>query len=225
MTKRHCSNMRAARGTSSGQVGVALDAPMDGQVLERIVPVPQPAILQKGIFHLIRTIFHSPGGRIKLKSPLLSPDPIMAVMNIPKFERFFRAAASLDIDKEDLRRYDEFVNREIADLLVRGQATAKANDRDVIEPHDLPITKGLQESIHAFRALDEDIALQDVLDQLTRLPVLDMEYSDETRARLPEIAGGLSVALARSFKIVDPDLKNPMSRDWDKAFKLFDLLL
>jgi hypothetical protein len=29
----------------------------------------------------------------------------------------------------------------------------------------------------------------------------------------------------RSFKIVDPDLKNPMRQDWDKAFKLFDLLL
>lgn len=55
-------------------------------------------------------------------------------MNIPKFERFFRAAASLDVDKEDLRRYDEFVNREISDLLDRGQATAKANDRDVILP-------------------------------------------------------------------------------------------
>jgi hypothetical protein len=149
----------------------------------------------------------------------------MAVMNIPKFERFFRAAASLDVDKEDLRRYDEFVNREISDLLIRGQAAAKANDRDVIEPHDLPITKGLQESIHAFKALNEDIDLQDVLEQLTRLPALDMEYSDETRAKLPEIAGGLSVALARSFKIVNPDLKNPMSQDWDKAFKLFDLLL
>lgn len=149
----------------------------------------------------------------------------MAVMNIPKFERFFRAAASLDVDKADLRRYDEFVNREISDLLIRGQAAAKANDRDVIQPHDLPITKGLQESVHAFRALDEAIDLEDVLEQLTQLPVLDMDYSDETRAKLPEIAGGLSVALARSFKIVDPDLKNPMSQDWDKAFKLFDLLL
>lgn len=149
----------------------------------------------------------------------------MAVMNIPKFERFFRAAASLDVDKEDLRRYDEFVNREISDLLLLGQAAAKANDRDVIQPHDLPITKGLQESIHAFRALNEDIDLQDVLAQLAKLPVLDMEYSDETRAKLPEIAGGLSVALARSFKIVNPDLKNPMSQDWDRAFKLFDLLL
>jgi hypothetical protein len=149
----------------------------------------------------------------------------MAVMNIPKFERFFRAAASLDVDKEDLRRYDEFVNREISDLLIRGQAAAKANDRDIIQPHDLPITKGLQESIHSFKALNEDIDLQSVLEQLTKLPVLDMDYSDETRAKLPEIAGGLSVALARSFKIVNPDLKNPMSQDWDKAFKLFDLLL
>lgn len=160
-----------------------------------------------------------------MKSPQVFWSTIMAVMNIPKFERFFRAAASLDVDKEDLRRYEEFVNREIADLLLRGQAAAKANERDVIQPHDLPITKGLQESIHAFKALNEDIDLHDVLEQLTKLPVLDMEYSDETRAKLPEVAGGLSVALARSFKIVNPDLKNPMGQDWEKAFKLFDLLL
>src|ERR1700704_1927884 len=39
-----------------------------------------------------------------------SPDGIdggaaMTVMNIAKFERFFRLAAGLDVDKEDLRRY------------------------------------------------------------------------------------------------------------------------
>jgi hypothetical protein len=150
---------------------------------------------------------------------------IMPVMSIPKFERFFRAAASLDVDKEDLRRYDEFVNHKVYDLLLRGQANAKANDRDVIEPFDLPITKGLQESIHAFRPINEEIDLQSILEQLTKLPVLDMEYSDDTRARIPEIAGGLSVGLARSFKIMNPDLKNPMSDDWDKAFKIFDTVL
>ncbi|MDB6160484.1 MAG: hypothetical protein JWO04_4190, partial [Gammaproteobacteria bacterium] len=31
----------------------------------------------------------------------------MTVMNIAKFERFFRLAASLDVDKEDLRRYSD----------------------------------------------------------------------------------------------------------------------
>lgn len=69
----------------------------------------------------------------------------MPVMAISKFERFFRTAAGLDVDKDDLKRYDDFVGGEIHDLLVIGVATAKANLRDIAEPHDLPITKGLQQ--------------------------------------------------------------------------------
>jgi hypothetical protein len=33
------------------------------------------------------------------------------------------------------------------------------------------------------------------------------------------------VALARSFKIVDPKLKNPSSEHWQRSFEMFDLLL
>jgi hypothetical protein len=149
----------------------------------------------------------------------------MALMSIPKFERLFRAAASLDVDKEDLRRYEEFIGRKTHDLLLRGQAAAKANGRELIEPFDLPITKGLQEDMHRFRAINEDIDLTAILAQLTPLPPLDLEYSEETRTRLPELAGGLSVALAHSMKIVEPDLKNPGSEQWDRAFRLFDELM
>jgi hypothetical protein len=147
----------------------------------------------------------------------------MSIMSIAKFERFFRAVAELDVDKEDLRRYDEFVNHKIYDLLLRGQATAKAKDRQIILPIDLPITKGLQESIHSFRQYNEDIELQPILEQLAKLPVMDLEYSDETEAMIPEIAGGISVALARAFKVMEP--KNPMSQHWEKTFRIFDLLL
>jgi hypothetical protein len=149
----------------------------------------------------------------------------MPIMSVAKFERFFRLAAGLDVDKEDLRRYDEFVNHKIYDLLLRAQATASANARDIIFPCDLPITKGLQERMHEFRRLDESIELKPILDELTKRPVLDLGYNEETEARLPEIAGGLSVALARSFRITDPELKNPMSAHWDRAFAVFDLLL
>jgi hypothetical protein len=149
----------------------------------------------------------------------------MTIMSIATFERFFRAAAELDIDKEDLRRYDEFVNHKIYDLLLRGQANAKANNRPVILPIDLPITKGLQESIHQFRGLNEDIALKPILEQLAKEPVMDLGYSDELDAMIPELAGGISLALARSFKIMEPTLKNPASEHWDKAFRIFDLLL
>jgi hypothetical protein len=144
---------------------------------------------------------------------------------VPKFEKFFREAADLDIDKSDIKRYEDFVHRKIYDLLLRAQATAKANAREFIEPHDLPITKGLQESIHQFRKLDHVIELQPILDDIATRPQLDLGVLAETEEVLPEIAGGLSVALARSFRIVDPKLANPQSVHWERAFRLFDLLL
>jgi hypothetical protein len=149
----------------------------------------------------------------------------MTVMSISKFEHFFRRAASLDIDKEDLRRYSDFVNHKIHDLLLRAEAVARMHTRDVILPMDLPITKGLQESIHDYGDIDTDIELTGILEQLTRLPLLDLDYSDDTRAELPRIAGGISVALARTLKIIDPQLKNPRTEHWEKAFRVFDQVL
>jgi hypothetical protein len=146
-------------------------------------------------------------------------------MGVARFERLFRMAAGLDIHKQDLKHYSDFINHKLYDLLVRAEATAKANGRDVIRPWDLPITKGLQESIHAFRQMDEEIALQPILDQLSARPPLDLAYSEETEARLPQVAGGLGVALARSFKIIDPDLKGPEAKHWQRSFSIFDLLL
>jgi hypothetical protein len=147
------------------------------------------------------------------------------VMSISKFEHFFRRAASLDVDKADLRRYSDFVNHKIHDLLLRAQAVAKMHGRDIMLPMDLPITKGLQESIHDYRDIDEGIELTDILEDLTKLPLLDLEYSDDLRAELPRIAGGISVALARVFKIMEPRLKNPQTEHWEKAFRIFDQVL
>jgi len=49
--------------------------------------------------------------------------------------------------------------------------------------------------------------------------------SEETRRRLPLIAGGLSVALARTFRILEPQRHNPGTAEWQKATDVFDLLL
>jgi hypothetical protein len=149
----------------------------------------------------------------------------MELFGVARFERFFRLAASLDIDKDDLRRFDDFVNDKIYDLLLRGVANAKANGRDIIEPQDLPITKGLQESMHDYREIDEEVSLDAILEQLTRRPPLDLVYSDETQDELPYVAGGISMQLARTFPILDPDVKNPSSDHWDRARRIFDLLL
>jgi hypothetical protein len=39
------------------------------------------------------------------------------------------------------------------------------------------------------------------------------------------VFGGISVALARSFRILDGDMKNPSTQHWDRAFEVFRLLL
>jgi hypothetical protein len=150
---------------------------------------------------------------------------MMPLMTVSKFERFFRAAAGLDVDKNDLQRYSDFVNRKTHDLLLRGKAAATDNGRDIVQPSDLPVTKGLQESMHQFRKLDEEIELAGILAHMTPLPPLNVTYSYDTEQRLPAIVGGLSVALARTFTILDPELKNPQTRHWERAFRIFDLLL
>jgi hypothetical protein len=60
---------------------------------------------------------------------------------------------------------------------------------------------------------------------ITLRPLLDPFYSDETEARLPAIAGVLSVALARTFKVIDSHRKNPATEHWERAFQMFDQLL
>ena len=52
-----------------------------------------------------------------------------------------------------------------------------------------------------------------------------MAIRDVTEARLAAIAGGLNVALARAFKLINPAIRNPATGDWERAFQIFDLLL
>jgi hypothetical protein len=146
---------------------------------------------------------------------------------VARSERFFRIAAGLNVGKQ---RYSDFINQKVYnqkvyDLLLRAEATAKANGRRIIEPFDLPITKGLQESIHEFQEIDEQIELHPILDQLTARPQLDLAYDQDTDSQLPEIMGGLSVPLARTFKIIDGNLKNPATEHWQKCIRIFDLLM
>ncbi|HET9169889.1 MAG TPA: DUF1931 family protein [Actinospica sp.] len=149
----------------------------------------------------------------------------MPVMGVTKFERFFRAAAGLRIDKNDVKRYDDFINRKIYDLFLIAQTAARANGRDIVEPEDLPLGKGLQECVHTFRELDEEIELKPLLDRLTAEPAVDLAASEQTRAELPQIAGGLSVALARLFRVIEPERHNPDAAEWEKADRIFDLFL
>ncbi|GAA6743166.1 DUF1931 family protein [Thermus antranikianii] len=147
------------------------------------------------------------------------------LMKIAEFEKLFRLAASVNVDKNDLKRLSDFLRNKIYDLLVVAERQAKYNGRDIILEPDLPLTKGLQETLKEFRAMETTLELKPVLDALASLPPLDLEISEEVRNLLPEIAGALVVAYARVLKELDPGLKNPQAEHHERAERVFNLLL
>jgi hypothetical protein len=144
---------------------------------------------------------------------------------IPELKRFFRSAGRVDVDKDDLRRFRTFVDEKVDDIAIAGRNSASWNGRDIIAPQDLPITKGLQEQMREFDKLDEADEVRELLRDTMRRPPADMTFGEETEDVLTEVFGGISIALARSFRIVDPEVTNPSTRHWDHAFELFRMLL
>jgi hypothetical protein len=63
------------------------------------------------------------------------------------------------------------------------------------------------------------------MSQTLRRPPDDVTFGEETEAVLNDVFGGISVALARSFRIVDPEVANPGSQDWDRVLTWFQLTL
>lgn len=147
------------------------------------------------------------------------------LMQVAEFEKLFRQAASLDVDKNDLKRLSDFLRDRLYDLLVVAERNAKYNGRDVVLEPDLPLTKGLQENLQAFRQMDTQLALTPVLESMAALPPLDLEVAEEVRALLPALAGALVVAYAKVLKELDPGLKNPEPLHHERAERIFRLLL
>ena len=140
------------------------------------------------------------------------------------FERLFRGAAGVDIGKQDIRRYRTFVDAMIDDLAITGRNSARWNGRDVIAPADLPITTGLRERMREFDELDVAAEVRELLRQDLRRPPGDVTFSEETEELLPEVFGGLTVVLARSFTLIDRSSARPGPEHWDRVFELFRLI-
>lgn len=147
------------------------------------------------------------------------------IAGIPQFEKFFREAAGLDIDKSDIRRIDDLANRQMHRFLVMARRAAKMNGRDIILEADLPITAGLEERMRKFETLNEELKLADILEKLAELPPIGADLSAEVEEMLPTIMGAMILSMAELFPVVDPHVKNPSSEHWDRVKRIYDILM
>jgi hypothetical protein len=149
----------------------------------------------------------------------------MKVAGVKKFEKLFRRVGSMDVDKNDIVRLNNFINTWIYRLLETGMKKAKYNGRDVLWYDDLPITQGLESNIEEFKQLDEDLELSEILDTIAGLPPLPLAIGEGIEKELPNIAGGITIALIKSMKIINPKVKNPQTDEWDRVTDVFKTLL
>ncbi len=149
----------------------------------------------------------------------------MAVIGVTKLEALFRDAASLDIKKGHAKEITDIVEAKLLDLLIAAERNANMNGRDVIMESDLPVTKGLQESIIQFKKLESELELKDILDYLTTVPPLKYPLSADLEAKLPEVTGALLYVLAKIIKIVDGNDRAVDHDSINKAKEIMDLTL
>ncbi len=148
----------------------------------------------------------------------------MAVVGFHRLQELFRKAAGLDIAKGHAKEITDIVEQKLYDLLVVAQGSAKYNDRDVIWLSDVPLTKGMQNSMQEFKKLEEEVELKDILDRLaTHPPILELEV--ELENKLPEIAGALTIILAKIIKEIEPESKTVSHEAIQRAQKILDFTM
>ncbi len=148
----------------------------------------------------------------------------MAIAGFTKLEALFRKAASLDIHKGHAKNITEIAEKKLHDLLLAAERNANINGRDVIWESDLPITKGLQETIIETKKLEEELNLEDILSYLATLTPLKYPLSGELEAKLPEIAGAILVVIAKIIKEIQ-ESRALNHEAIEKCSKILDLTL
>ena len=140
---------------------------------------------------------------------------------IPELERFLRSVAGVDADTADVYRLHTFVDEKVEAMAYAGRNTARANGRDVVAPHDLPITACLRDQMHDFSSREEASEVLQVLRASPRRPPGDVTFGEGTEAVLHDAFGGIALALARSFRVLEPELTHPTGEHWRRVFDLY----
>ncbi len=147
------------------------------------------------------------------------------VFGANRLEELVRSVSGLSFDKSDLQRLSDLVDDKLYDLLLIGVRHASYNNRDMIMEPDLPLTKGLRESMQIFELYEEELRVEPILEELTAYPLLEREPSQEVVDLLPQLVGTLIMVTAQLIRIVDPEVTNPTAETWDRVREAMDLMI
>jgi len=147
------------------------------------------------------------------------------IFGAQRLEQLVWRVSELELDKSDLERLSDLASEKLHDLLLSGVRHASYNNRDLIMEPDLPLTKGLRESMQDFQLYEEELEIEPVLEELATYPQMERKPSQEVIDMLPDLVGTLIMVTAQLMTIVDPGISNPDAETWDRVTETMELLI
>ncbi len=151
------------------------------------------------------------------------------VVGLPRLEALYRRFCGLDLDKSKAAEILEIAEKKLSDLFEVAAERARAEGREVIKWRDLPITKGLAETMRRYEREREEyndprLDLGPILEYL-RPSFGGLDVDEEVREKLPTLAATVLLLIGYIIKHVDPGVRKPSKTDIERARRILDLTL
>lgn len=151
------------------------------------------------------------------------------MVGFTRLQALYRRFTGLDLDKAKAEYVIEVAEKKLSDLFEVAAERARWEGRDTVKWRDLPITKGLRETMERYerereRLSDPRLDLSPILEFL-RVPLGGLELDEEVREKLPALAATVLLLIGYIVKHVDPGARKPSKEDLERAKRILDLTL
>ena len=151
------------------------------------------------------------------------------IIGLSRLEALYRTFTGLDLDKGRAEAILDLASRKLEDLFIAGLERAYARGSDVVEIIDLPITKGLRNTIEEYkrereRLNDPRLDLAPIVDYLTGR-ITGLVIGESARSELQDLTAAILLLAGRVIKTIDPTTRKPSKEDIERARKILDLTL
>ena len=125
---------------------------------------------------------------------------------------FIAGGTGLDLDQDQVTQIARMAERKLSDLFEMAEETAAANGRGLILRHDLPLTKGLLQTLEDVTVLSKDIEFEPIYLFLRTSTGLRAGVDDMVLADLPRLFAALLILSGRIIAVLEPTTMLPQER-------------
>jgi hypothetical protein len=125
---------------------------------------------------------------------------------------FIAGGTGLDLDHDQVMQIAGMAGQKLSDLFEIAAETAAANGRGLILRHDLPLTRGLLQTLEDVAVLSKDIDIEPIYLFLRTSTGLRAGVDDVVQADLPRLMGALLILSGRIIALLEPTTMPPKEK-------------